>query len=96
MPHSPGRLGQTVGLRQVRFQEPEIRKQNRWLDSSSFRLTDLVCRSSLINAGNNGVQGNSLFCKLETQCGKPLLSGEGVEKWPRAFCLPKSVVFVVF
>lgn len=26
----------------------------------------------------------------------PLLSGEGVEKWPRAFSLPKSVIFVVF
>lgn len=48
----PGRLRQTVGSRQVRCQEPEIRKQNGLLDSSCFRLVGLVWGNSLINADN--------------------------------------------
>lgn len=54
----PGRLRQAVGSRQVRCQEPEIRKQNGQLDSSGFGLVDLVCGSSLINADSREFWGS--------------------------------------
>lgn len=54
----PGRLRQAVGSRQLRCQEPEIRKQNGRLDSSGFGLVDLVCGSSLINADSREFWGS--------------------------------------
>ena len=64
-----------VGSKQVRCQEPEIRKQNGPLDSSCFRQVGLVWGSSVINADNRVLGNCQSFCELETQHDKPGLSG---------------------